>query len=175
MTGDTHAERTVDTAEPGPGDDRSAARRSPRGFRALAPSLVLAVGGFLTALGLALLLACHLNDRSIERNMGTASAEVVEKSYLRAVVRFNTDSGRVYVPPGGVLYPMELQEGQLVSVEFDKTDPDLVRVAGRDVSVALLPVGSALAVVWALVLPGYWLSRRNRPNRGTPSARSNGA
>ncbi|SDJ80615.1 hypothetical protein SAMN04487820_102179 [Actinopolyspora mzabensis] len=160
MTGETQPERAVGTAEPNSADNRPGKRWFPRGFRRLAPLLVLAVGGFFTALGLALLLACHIDDRSIEQDMGIASAEVVEKSYLRTVVRFNTDSGRVYTPPNGVLYPVGLQEGQLVSVEFDRGNPDLVRVGGRNMSVAILPIGSALAVLWAIVLPAYWLTRR---------------
>ncbi|NYH78669.1 hypothetical protein FHR84_001994 [Actinopolyspora biskrensis] len=135
----------------------------PRGrwrFGRLAPRLVLALGGLLTALAVALLLACHINDRTIEESRGTAVAEVVENSYFRTVVRFNTDEGRVYVPPGGVLYPADLKEGQLVRVEFDTRNPDLVRVKDRNMSVALLPVGSATAVVWAVLLPTYWALRR---------------
>lgn len=121
---------------------------------------MLGLGGLLTALLLMILLACYINDRTIEGSRGTAVAEVLETSFTRTVVRFNTDDGRVFVPPGGVLYPAGLQEGQLVRVEFDRNNPDLVRVAGRDMTVALLPVFSAVAIVWAIVLPVYWLLRR---------------
>lgn len=108
-----------------------------------------------------LLLACVLDDRAIEQDRGTAVAEVRETTLTRTVVRFNTDNGRVYIPPGGVLYPAGLREGQLVQVEYDRGNPDLVRVAGRDVSVALLPVGSALGVVLILLLPVWWMLRKS--------------
>jgi hypothetical protein len=77
------------------------------------------------------------------------------------VVRFNTEDGRVYIPPNGVLYPTDLQAGQLVRVEYDSRNPDLVRVAGRTAVISLLPVLSALAVLWAVLLPTYWLLRRS--------------
>lgn len=121
---------------------------------------MLALGGLLSTLLLLILLACYINDRTIEGSRGRAVAEVLETSWTRTVVRFNTDDGRVFVPPGGVLYPEGLQEGQLVRVEYDRNNPDLVRVAGRGVGVAMLPVFSAVAVVWAVVLPVYWLLRR---------------
>ncbi|WP_347567462.1 DUF3592 domain-containing protein [Actinopolyspora sp. BKK1] len=164
MAVETHT-RGADGPTGGP-DSSDGGPNPPRGrrrFGRLAPRLVLALGGLLTALAAALLLACHINDRTIEESRGTAVAEVVEKSYFRTVVRFNTDEGRVYVPPGGVLYPEDLQEGQLVRVEFDTRNPDLVRVQDRNMSVALLPVGSATAVVWAVLLPTYWLLRRRAP------------
>lgn len=126
----------------------------------VASRLVLTLGGLLTALLMALLLACFINDRTIGSSRGTAVAEVIETSFTRTVVRFDTETGRVFIPPGGVLYPSGLQEGQLVRVEYDKQNPDLVRVAGRTVVVALLPVFSALAVVWAVLLPVYWMLRR---------------
>ncbi|WP_245555976.1 DUF3592 domain-containing protein [Actinopolyspora mortivallis] len=134
-----------------------------RRLRQLAPRLVLALGGLLTAIALGILLACHIDDRTIEQSRGTAVAEVTEKTFFRTVVRFNTDNGRVYVPSGGVLYPEDLKEGQLVRVEFDRDNPELVRVADRDMRVALLPVGSATAIVWAVLLPLYWVLRRNAP------------
>ncbi len=131
----------------------------------VASRFVLGLGGLLTALLLLVLVACFINDRTIESSRGTAVAEVLETSFTRTVVRFNTDDGQVYVPPGGVLYPAGLQEGQLVRVEFNRDNPDLVRVAGRDVTVALLPVFSAVAVVWAIVLPVFWLLRRAAARR----------
>ncbi|WP_246195722.1 DUF3592 domain-containing protein [Halopolyspora algeriensis] len=130
-------------------------------MRRSASRLVLALGGLCTALLLAILLACFINDRTIEGSRGTAVAEVVETSWTRTVVRFNTEDGRVFIPSGGVLYPSGLHEGQLVRVEYNRQDPDLVRVAGRTVTVALLPVFGALAVVWAALGPVYWLLRRS--------------
>ncbi|MDR7302386.1 DUF3592 domain-containing protein [Haloactinomyces albus] len=126
----------------------------------LAARLVLMLGGLCTALLMAILLACFIDDRIIESSRGTAVAEVLETSWTRTVVRFDTDDGRVVIPAGGVFYPSGLHEGQLVRVEYNEENPDLVRVADRTMTVALLPVFSALAVVWAVLLPVYWLLRR---------------
>ncbi len=121
---------------------------------------VLVLGLLLTVMGLSIIGACFINDRTIEESKGEAVAEVVDTSLTRTVVRFNTDEGRVYIPPNGVLYPADLQAGQLVRVEYDSRNPDLVRVAGRNAVLSLLPVSSSLAVVWAVLLPVYWLLRR---------------
>lgn len=117
-------------------------------------------GLLLTVMGLSIVVACAINDRTIEESKGEAVAEVVDTSLTRTVVRFNTDEGRVYIPPNGVLYPADLQPGQLVRVEYDSRNPDLVRVAGRNMAVSLLPVSSSLAVLWAVLLPVFWLLRR---------------
>ncbi|MER6991519.1 DUF3592 domain-containing protein [Saccharopolyspora hirsuta] len=122
---------------------------------------VLVLGVLMTAMGVSIIIACFINDRTIEESKGEAVAEVVDTSLTRTAVRFNTDEGRVYIPPNGVLYPADLQTGQLVRVEFDSRNPDLVRVAGRNAMLSLLPVGSMLAVVWAVLLPLYWLFRRS--------------
>ncbi len=138
-------------------------------MRRLASWAVLALGGLITALLLMLLIACFINDRTIENSRGTAVAEVVDTSLTRTAVRFDTESGRVFNPPGGVLYPSRLKEGQLVRVEYNQENPDLVRVEGRDVSVALLPVFSAAAVLWAVLLPVFWLLRRAAARTGEPT------
>ncbi|WP_344125174.1 DUF3592 domain-containing protein [Saccharopolyspora halophila] len=122
---------------------------------------VLVVGALLTAMGLSMILACFINDRTIVEARGQAVAEVVDTSPIRTAVRFNTEDGRVFLPPNGVLYPSDLQVGQLVRVEYDARNPDLVRVAGRNWTVSLLPVASSLAVVWAILLPTYYLIRRS--------------
>ncbi|GAA4620882.1 DUF3592 domain-containing protein [Saccharopolyspora hordei] len=140
--------------------DRSVARPSRRKAWARAARGVLVVGVLMTAMGLSIIIACFINDRTIEEARGEAVAEVVDTSLTRTVVRFNTDEGRVYIPPNGVLYPEDLQTGQTVRVEYDSRNPDLVRVAGRGATLSFLPVGSLLAVVWAVLLPLYWLFRR---------------
>ncbi|RRO13277.1 DUF3592 domain-containing protein [Saccharopolyspora rhizosphaerae] len=122
---------------------------------------MLIVGSLLTVMGLSIIGACFINDRTIVESRGQAVAEVVDTSLTRTVVRFNTEDGRVYIPPNGVLYPTDLQVGQTVRVEYDSRNPDLVRVAGRNAVISLLPVSSSLAVVWAVTLPAYWLLRRS--------------
>ncbi|WP_236622945.1 DUF3592 domain-containing protein [Saccharopolyspora rectivirgula] len=128
--------------------------------REIAARCVLGLGTLLTIMAVALVVACSINDRTIEEARGEAVAEVIDTSLTRTAVWFATEDGRVYNPPNGVLYPSGLQQGQLVRVEYDARNPDLVRVAGRNVGVALLPVFSSLAVCWGVLLPAYWLLRR---------------
>lgn len=127
-----------------------------------AARVVLALGVLLTVLGLSIVVACFIDDRTVDEAKGQAVAEVVDTAMTRTVVRFNTDEGRVYIPPNGVLYPSGLQKGQLVRVEYDARNPELVRVAGRSMVLSLLPVFSSLAVVWAVVLLARWSLRRPR-------------
>jgi hypothetical protein len=141
--------------------DQSVARPSPGRVRRRVARGVLITGLLLSVMGLSIIGACFINDRTIVESRGQAVAEVVDTSLTRTVVRFNTEDGRVYIPPNGVLYPTDLQAGQLVRVEYDSRNPDLVRVAGRTAVISLLPVLSALAVLWAVLLPTYWLLRRS--------------
>lgn len=132
---------------------------------------MLLLAALLTALGLSLLIACAIDDRTIEESRGAAVAEVIDTSLTRTVVRFTSADGHVEIPQNGVLYPAGLQRGQFVRVEYDTRNPGLVRVAGRTVVVALLPVLSALAVIWVILGPYYWLLRRSPAERrplGTP-------
>ncbi|MER2207756.1 MAG: DUF3592 domain-containing protein, partial [Rhodococcus sp. (in: high G+C Gram-positive bacteria)] len=41
-----------------------------------------------------------------------------------------------------------------------KVDPDLVRVAGRNATVALIPAGSVIVVTWLLAGPSIWYLRK---------------
>lgn len=141
--------------------DQSVAQPSPGRVRRRVARGVLITGLLLSVMGLSIIVACFINDRTIVESRGQAVAEVVDTSLTRTVVRFNTEDGRVYIPPNGVIYPTDLQAGQLVRVEYDSRNPDLVRVAGRTAVISLLPVLSTLAVLWAVLLPTYWLLRRS--------------
>ncbi|WP_245775624.1 DUF3592 domain-containing protein [Saccharopolyspora flava] len=156
---------TQDAADPVTGSDtdgdQAAPKSSPGRVRRRVARGVLIAGVLLTVMGLSIIGACFINDRTIVESRGQAVAEVVDTSLTRTVVRFNTADGRVYIPPNGVLYPTDLQVGQLVRVEYDSRNPDLVRVAGRTALISLLPVLSSLAVLWAVLLPTYWLLRRS--------------
>jgi len=59
-----------------------------------------------------------------------------------------------------VLYPTNLTVGQRIEVEYSKADPDLVRVAGRNATVALIPAGSVIVVTWLLAGPSIWYLRK---------------
>lgn len=127
-----------------------------------------------TGLGVAIIIACFMNDRTITDSPGYAVADVVDTSLTRTVVRFTADDGRVYIPRNGVLYPTQLQEGQSVRVEYDSRNPDIVRVAGRDFTIALLPVGTGVAVLWAVVLPSWWWLRRSAGNTRVAQSATHG-
>ena len=136
-------------------------RCSARWWRKVAANAVLTLAILVSAMGVSIVIACFINDRTIEEARGQSAAEVIDTSLTRTVVRFSTDEGRVYIPPGGVLYPSGLQRGQSVLIEYDKRNPDMSRVAGRGAELSLLPVGSTLVVTWAVLFPTYWLLRRS--------------
>ena len=53
-----------------------------------------------------------------------------------------------YRPELGVLYPSELETGMRIYVEYDRSNPDLVRVQNRNASLAVIPAGSIAVVGW---------------------------
>jgi hypothetical protein len=123
------------------------------------------VGAVVTLVGVLLVLACWRDDAAIEKHMGRANAEVISVTFNRTVVRFGTPDGKVYIPSQGVLYPEGLEPGQVVRVEYDSSNPEITRVAGRTVSLAFLPVSTFLLAVWAVLLPLTWWLRRPRERR----------
>jgi hypothetical protein len=97
--------------------------------------------------------------------MGVALAEVLSAGPRRSTIEFVTPERVTYRPELGVLYPSELSPGMRIYVEYDKSDPDLVRVQGRNASLSIVPAGSIIVVVWAVagtVLLGLaWIQRRS--------------
>lgn len=161
VAGDAVARDSADAGTHADTDsDSSATRWSRRRVQRFASRAVLALGCLISGMCLILLAACFMDDRAVDSLRGEAVAEVLDTSMTRTVVRFTDAEGRVHIPANGVLYPSGLQEDQMVRVEYDGRNPDLVRVAGRSMTVALLPVLSAVAVVWAVVLPVFLLLRR---------------
>ena len=103
---------------------------------------------------LAMVVGCFINDRNIESNMGQSVANVRSVELLRTTVDFVDENGDFQSPPTGLLYPVGLEEGQRVRVEYDRTDPNVVRVAGRTWTLSLLPATSIAAVSYThLTLP----------------------
>jgi hypothetical protein len=132
---------------------------SPRAaHRTLVGVVVAAIG--ISVLAVLLVLAAWRNDRTIESNMGTATAEVLSAGSLRSAVSFVTPDGITHNPKLGVLYPTNLTAGQRIDVEYSRSDPDLVRVAGRDARVAIVPAGSVIVVTWLVALPVLFVLRR---------------
>ncbi|WP_422655552.1 DUF3592 domain-containing protein [Lentzea sp.] len=105
-------------------------------------------------------IACWRDDVAIEKHLGQAVAQVDSVAFNRTVVRYATPDGRVIIPSQGVLYPSGLSEGDNVRVEYDQTNPELVRVAGRTATLSLLPVGTFLVSVWIAIAAVVTVLRR---------------
>jgi hypothetical protein len=122
--------------------------------------VLLVVGLVISALSLLVLYACWHDDRDITGHLGRTDADVLSVVFNRTAVRFLTPDGTVYIPPNGVLYPEGLAAGERVKVEYDTLEPNMVRVAGRDFTLAFLPVGSTIAGTWVVIVPLLWWLRR---------------
>jgi hypothetical protein len=82
--------------------------------------------------------------------MGVAAAEVLSAGPRRSTIEFVTPDRVTYRPELGVLYPSELDTGMRIYVEYDKDNPDLVRVQDRNASLAIIPAGSIAVVGWLI-------------------------
>ncbi|MCW2687231.1 MAG: hypothetical protein JWR37_2121 [Mycobacterium sp.] len=109
---------------------------------------VLVVACLVTLQSLLLVLGAWRNDRQIERHMGVAAAEVLDAGPRRSTIEFVTPDRVTYRPELGVLYPSELDTGMRIYVEYDKNNPDLVRVQDRNAALAIIPAGSIAVVGW---------------------------
>jgi hypothetical protein len=129
-----------------------------------APEIVAGIAVLATALAVLALAGAALDDRAIAANPAVAEAEVLDGStFTRTLVRFTVANGEAVVPEHGVFYPRGLTVGESVAVEYDVTDPELVRVAGRTALEGVLPLVFGLVVVWAVLGPlALWLRRRRR-------------
>ena len=136
---------------------------------------MLTAAVFLSALIVLLVLAAWRNDYLISSDKGVTSAEVLSAGRLRSAVIYVTPDGKTHNPKVGVLYPTNLTAGERINVEYSRKDPDLVRVAGRDVRVAIQPALSVILVVWAVALPTMWLLLRAQRRTHGPVNRSRAA
>lgn len=131
----------------------------------LARRAVLSIAIGISALAVVLFLGAVRNDYTIASDTGTAVAEVLSAGSLRSAVSFVTPDGVTHNPELGVLYPTGLTAGQRIAVEYARSDPDLVRVTGRDARVALIPAGSVIIVTWLVAGPMLvYLRRRSSPD-----------
>lgn len=97
-----------------------------------------------------LVLGAWENDRRIEADMGVAAAEVLDAGPRRSTIEFVTPDRVTYRPELGVLYPSELDSGMRIYVEYDRSDPDLVRVQHRNAALAIIPAGSIAVLGWLI-------------------------
>ncbi|MBV9318673.1 MAG: hypothetical protein JO106_01970, partial [Mycobacterium sp.] len=100
-------------------------------------------------------------------NMGVAQAEVLSAGPRRSTIEFVTPDRVTYRPELGVLYPSELATGMRIYVEYNKNNPNLVRVQHRNAKLAIIPAGSIAVVGWmiagvALVGLALWEKRLYR-------------
>lgn len=100
------------------------------------------------------------DDRAIESDTGRAVASVRHVDALRTAVDFVDETGEFRSPPSGLLYPVGLEEGQRVRVEYDRADPERVRVEGRGWTLAVIPALSIFVVGLIIAAPLWWLSVR---------------
>lgn len=122
----------------------------PRKLLRWAKITVWIVIGVVTLQSILLVAGAWRNDRQIEANRGVAEAEVLSAGPRRSTIEFVTPDRVTYRPELGVLYPSELATGMRIYVEYDRTDPNLVRVQNRNAGLAVVPAGSVAVVGWVI-------------------------
>ena len=135
-----------------------------------AKAAVWIIMGILVLQSVLLVAGAWRNDRQIERNIAVAEAGVLSAGPRRSTIEFVTPDRVTYRPELGVLYPSELASGMRIYVEYDRNNPNLVRVKDRNALLAIIPAGSVTVVGWAvgaiilagLVLLEIRLDRRSR-------------
>ncbi|WP_374022994.1 hypothetical protein [Mycobacterium sp. HNNTM2301] len=109
---------------------------------------VLIVTGLVTLQSILLVAGAWRDDLAIQHNMGVAQAEVLSAGPRRSTIEFVTPERVTYRPELGVLYPSHLATGMRIYVEYNKNDPNLVRVQHRNAGLAIIPAGSIAVVCW---------------------------
>ena len=92
------------------------------------------------------------NPNQPRHTMGVAEANVLSAGPRRSTIEFVTPNRVTYRPELGVLYPSELDTGMRIYVEYDRNNPDLVRVQDRNASLAIIPAGSIAVVGWLIAM-----------------------
>jgi hypothetical protein len=128
---------------------------------------VVILACLVTLQAVLLVLGAWRNDHQIEGNMGVAAAEVLDAGPRRSTIEFVTPDRVTYRPELGVLYPSELDTGMRIYVEYDRANPDLVRVQHRNASLAIIPAASIAVLSWlaAAALLGATVLVQRRLNR----------
>lgn len=129
---------------------------------------VLIITGLITLQSVLLVAGAWRDDLAIQHNMGVAQAEVLSAGPRRSTIEFVTPERVTYRPELGVLYPSQLATGMRIYVEYNKNDPNLVRVQHRNAGLAIIPAGSIAVVAWlvatvaliGLALLERWFDRR---------------
>lgn len=124
------------------------------------PEIVAGVAVVLSVLTVLALAGAVMNDVRIASHRATTAASVLDGStYWRTIVQFTDDEGQLRTP--SVLYPSGLSVGENIYVEYDASQPDRVRVAGRSAVDGILPTALGLVVLGTVFGPlVVWLRRR---------------
>jgi hypothetical protein len=109
---------------------------------------ILVVVVLVTMQSVLLVAGAWRDDLAIQRNMAVAPAEVLSAGPRRSTIEFVTPDRVTYRPELGVLYPSELAAGMRIYVEYDKHNPNLVRVQNRNAGLAIIPAGSIAVAGW---------------------------
>ena len=134
-----------------------------------APEIVLGLGLVLSTLAVLVLVGAARNDAAITGDRGVAVGEVLEGSdAAHTFVRYTASDGAVLTPDSGVLYPRGLQPRDYVLVEYDRSKPELVRVAGRSWTAGLAPVAVGIVGLWVVLGPAAWALARRRRRTSAP-------
>jgi hypothetical protein len=112
---------------------------------------LLTIGAIVTTMMAIMVAGSYRDDALIDADRATAVAEVVSATPTKATVSFSTPDGMFHSPRLGVFYPGRLAVGQRISIEYSSTDPELVRVSGRDASLSILPALSVLIYSWLVI------------------------
>ncbi|MCW0215698.1 MAG: hypothetical protein OJJ54_20265 [Pseudonocardia sp.] len=143
-------------------DVRSTSRTTGRALHRGLVRILVGVAAVVTVLSVVAFAGAVVDDVGIARNRVVTSAEVLDDPGLsRTLIRFVDLDGQFVVPERGVHYPRGLTAGQTILVEYESSNPENVRVAGRTAASGLLPMAGGLLAVW-LVFGGaaYWVRRR---------------
>jgi hypothetical protein len=137
-----------------------------------AKTVVWVIMGIVTLQSVLLVAGAWRNDRQIERHLGVAEAEVLSAGPRRSAIEFVTPDRITYRPELGVLYPSELATGMRIYVEYDRNNPNLVRVQNRNAALAIVPAGSIAVAGW--LIGGLLLAGLVRAERKLPDAQHSG-
>ncbi len=137
-----------------------------------AKTVVWVIMGIVTLQSVLLVAGAWRNDRQIERHLGVAEAEVLSAGPRRSTIEFVTPDRVTYRPELGVLYPSELATGMRIYVEYDRNNPNLVRVQNRNAALAIIPAGSIAVAGW--LIGGAILAGLVRAERRLPDAQHSG-
>lgn len=107
----------------------------------------------------------YLNDRLIAEAPVRSLARVTSVGTLRTSVDFQDVHGALQSPETGLLFPTGLNEGQRVWVTYNSSRPDVVKVDGREWTLAFRPALSILLIGSLLAAAGLaavaYVSRRS--------------